>query len=237
MGIVDYFRIPKRGWYWYRNAQRGIPPPEWPKEGKAAGLKLTSSAAAIENADGTDDVQVVVMVVDQGGRQISNTPDVTLTVVDGPGGFPTGRSITFKRGSDIAILDGQAGIEFRSYYAGTTTIKASSPGLPDERLTIESKGAPTYVEGQSPEFLPGPYVRFIGVQQTVPPVVANILLDRPTNARSSAAGHASSLATDGDSATYWAADANAPLPQWWESDLEGDYDVSTLTVRFASAGR
>ncbi len=27
MGIVDYSRIPKRAWYWYRNALRNIPPP------------------------------------------------------------------------------------------------------------------------------------------------------------------------------------------------------------------
>jgi hypothetical protein len=235
-GIVDYFRLPKRGWFWYRNALNGIPPPVWPTEGKPAGLKLTSSAATIEHADGTDDVQLVVTVVDEAGKQISNTPDVTLTVVDGPGGFPTGRSITFSKGSDIAILDGQAAIEFRSYYAGKTTIRASSPGLPDQRLTIVSKGAPKYVVGQTPEFLPGPYVRFIGVQQTVPQVVANILLDRPTNASSSAVGHASRLATDGAGSTYWAAAANAALPQWWESDLEGIYDVSTLTIQFAGKG-
>jgi hypothetical protein len=233
-GIVDYFRLPKRGWYWYRNALRGIPPPEWPVEGKAAGLKLTSSAPAIEHADGTDDVQVIVTVVDQGGRQISNAPDVTLTVVDGPGGFPTGRTIMFQKTSDIAMLDGQAAIEFRSYFAGTTTIRATSAGLPEQRLTIVSKGAPPYVAGRSPEFLPGPYVRFIGVSQTVPPVVENLLLDRPTNASSAAAGHASRLATDGDRGTYWA--PAAPGPQWWESDLEGVYDVSALTVRFAVGG-
>lgn len=29
MGIIDYFRIPKRAWYWYRNAYKGITPPEW----------------------------------------------------------------------------------------------------------------------------------------------------------------------------------------------------------------
>ena len=31
MGIIDYFRIPKRAWYWYRNAYKGITPPEWPQ--------------------------------------------------------------------------------------------------------------------------------------------------------------------------------------------------------------
>ena len=56
-----------------------------------------------------DDVQVTVTVVDAEGKPISNTPDVTLEVVSGPGGFPTGRSITFKNGTDIPILDGAGG--------------------------------------------------------------------------------------------------------------------------------
>lgn len=36
MGIVDYFRIPKRAWYWYRNEFKRIPPPEWPVKGTPA---------------------------------------------------------------------------------------------------------------------------------------------------------------------------------------------------------
>ena len=66
--------------------------------------------------------------------------------------------------------------------------------------------------------------------------MANIALDRPTNASSMAEGHQSKLASDGDNATYWAADASASGPQWWECNLEGIYDVSSLSVRFAGAG-
>ncbi len=236
-GIVDYFRLPKRGWYWYRNALAGIPPPEWPVEGKAAGLKLTSSSPVIAHADGTDDVQVTVTVVDAAGKQIGNTPEVTLEVVSGPGGFPTGKSIAFKNGTDIPILDGQAAIEFRSYYAGTTVIRASSPGLPAARLTVVSKGAPVYVAGRSPQFAPGAYVRFVGRMQTASDQVANVALDRPTNASSMAVGHESKLATDGDNATYWAPAPGAATAQWWESDLEGVYDVSAVSLRFAGTGR
>jgi hypothetical protein len=235
-GIVDYFRLPKRGWYWYRNALAKIPPPEWPVVGRPAGLKLTASSPVIAHADGTDDVQVIVTVVDAAGKQISNTPDVTLEVVSGPGEFPTGKSISFKKGTDIPILDGQAAIEFRSYYAGTTVIRATSPGVPAARLTVVSKGAPEFVAGKSPEFAPAPYLRFIGRMQTGHDEVANITLDRPTNASSMAAGHQSKLATDGDNATYWAAAADASGPQWWESDLEGVYDVSAVSIRFAGTG-
>jgi len=39
-------------------------------------------------------------------------------------------------------------------------------------------------------------------------------------------GAPAKLATDGDNATYWAAAADASGPQWWESDLEGVYDVT-----------
>ena len=58
MGLVDYERLPKRAWYWYRNAYRGVPPPAWSSEGVPAGLRLTASAPAIQHADGTDDVQL-----------------------------------------------------------------------------------------------------------------------------------------------------------------------------------
>jgi hypothetical protein len=235
-GIVDYFRLPKRGWYWYRNALAHIPPPEWPRPGTASGLKLTSSSPVIEHADGTGDIQVIVTVVDTNGKQISNTPPVTLEVVSGPGVFPTGKTIAFKDNTDIPILDGQAAIEFRSYYAGTTVIRATSPGLPEARLTVVSKDAPEFVAGKSPEFAPAPYARFIGRMQTAAEAVANIALDRPTNASSMADGHQSKLAADGDGETYWAAAPDATGPQWWESDLEGVYDVSAVTVRFAGRG-
>jgi hypothetical protein len=181
-------------------------------------------------------VQLVVTVVDADGKPLSNAPDVTIDVVSGPGGFPTGKSILFHNGSDIPILDGQAAIEFRSYYAGTTTIRATSPGLKPAQLTIISKGAPQYVAGKTPEFLPAPYVRFVGRTQADVDEVANITLDRPTNASSMAAGHQSRLATDGDAETYWAAAPDATGPQWWESDFEGLYDISAVTVRFAGTG-
>ena len=88
MGIVDYFRIPKRAWYWYRNALRNIPPPEWPVEGTPAQVKLSADKKVINPADGTDDVHVTVKVADAAGRQISNAVPVTLTVESGPGEFP-----------------------------------------------------------------------------------------------------------------------------------------------------
>ena len=40
MGFVDYFRLPKRQYHWYRNAYRGIEPPAWPGPGTPAQLQL-----------------------------------------------------------------------------------------------------------------------------------------------------------------------------------------------------
>ncbi len=236
-GIVDYFRLPKRGWFWYRNALRGIPPPAWPELGTPAALQLTASSTTIAHADGTEDVQVIVTVLDAAGKPISNTPDVTLTVVSGPGGFPTGRSIVFRNGTDIPVLDGQAAIEFRSYYSGATLLRASSPGLPDATLTIASQGAPPYVAGQTPEFQPAPYVRFVRAAPAQDAASSTSLtLDRPTDASSMADGHSSRLAADGDLATSWRPAPDAAGPQWWESDLEGVYDLSSVELHLTGLG-
>jgi hypothetical protein len=234
-GIVDYFRLPKRSWYWYRNSLAGVPPPEWPTEGVAAALKLTASSSTIQHADGTDDIQLLVSVVDATGKQISNTPDVALHVVSGPGAFPTGKNIVFRNGTDIPILDGEAAIEFRSYWSGSTVIEATSSGLPPAQITITSRNAPQYRPGKTQEAVPGPYVRFVTKQATADEGT-DLTTDRPTNASSMAPDHQSRLASDGDPRTYWSAAPDAVGPQWWESDLEGIYVLSAVTLRFVYAG-
>jgi hypothetical protein len=45
MGIVDSFRIPKRSWYWYRNACANVPPPEWPRAGTRTAREDVPSSA------------------------------------------------------------------------------------------------------------------------------------------------------------------------------------------------
>lgn len=56
MGIVDYFRIPKRSWYWYRNEYMQVAPPSWPIEGVPAQLGLEATKTDGVLTDGTDDV-------------------------------------------------------------------------------------------------------------------------------------------------------------------------------------
>ncbi len=232
MGFVDYFRLPKRQWYWYRNAYRHIPPPEWPSEGVAAGLRLTADKTVLQSADGTDDAQLILTVVDTNGKALNNSPPVTLTLVSGPGEFPTGPSITFAPDSDIAIRDGMAAIEFRSYYAGKSVIRATSPGLKEARVEITSRGGPAFVEGKTPPAASRPYVRFEENSSNNPQ--ATFGRDNPTRVSSEAPGHSGHFANDGNPATFWQA-AEGDKNPWLTLDLERIVRVSTLRVTFPSA--
>ncbi len=161
-GIVDNFRIPKRAYYWYRNAYAKVAPPAFPAAGTPAGLTLTSSTTTLSSVDGTQDAWLLVTVVDASGKPINNNVTVTLNIKSGPGEFPTGPNITFTppgggSASDIAIRDGQAAIEFRTYYSGTSVIEATSPGLTTGTVTITSQGTPVWIEGTTPRVQPRPY--------------------------------------------------------------------------------
>jgi hypothetical protein len=231
--MVDYFRLPKRQWYWYRNEYRHIPPPEWPAAGAPAALRLTADKTTLRSVDGTDDTQLIVTVVDAAGRALSNSPPVTLAIESGPGEFPTGPAITFAPDSDIAIRDGAAAIEFRSYFSGQTVIRATSPGLADATITINSLGEPKFIAGKTPPVKPRPYVRFAGQPAPVPTAQTNSVfgLENPTQASSEAPGHNASLGNDGAPATFWqasAADTNA----WWRVDLERLVTVSKTKLTF-----
>ncbi len=91
MGLIDYHRLPKRSWYWYRNEYRHIPPPEWPKEGTPVGLKLEAGQTTLAHVDGTDDTLLVATVVDAAGKPISNSAPVTLAIESGPASSPPAR--------------------------------------------------------------------------------------------------------------------------------------------------
>ena len=232
MGFVDYFRLPKRQWYWYRNENLHIPPPAWPGNGIPAALKLTADKATLNSVDGTDDAQLIVTVVDKDGKALNHCPPVTLTIESGPGEFPTGLSITFAPNSDIKIRDGMAAMEFRSYYAGKTVIRATSPGLKDATMAITSLGKPKFIAGKTPAVKPRPYVRFNG--STASSMVA-LGKENPTRTSSEAPGHSGRLANDGSPATFWqaaAGDTNA----WWGADLERIIAVSQTKLAFPMDG-
>jgi beta-galactosidase len=239
MGFVDYFRIPKRSWYWYRNQYLHIPPPDWPQQGAPAKLALTADKTSIVGTDATDDCQLLVTVQDASGRPISNSPPVTFTIESGPGEFPTGRSITFNPPSkdpksDIAIRDGLAAMEFRSYYGGQTVIRASSPGLQDGTVTITTVGDPQFIPGQSPLAPARPYVRYTLAYR---PMAASqtISTNHPASASSEAPGHSAGLANDDSVNTGWQAGDNDPNA-WWKVDLEGLYSIQSVQSTFSAKG-
>jgi hypothetical protein len=234
-GIVDYFRLPKRAWYWYRNEYNHIPPPDWPSGGTPVALKLSADKTTLKSADGTDDAQIIVTVVDVDGRALSNSPPVTLTVASGPGEFPTGPAIAFAPDSDIAIRDGQAAMEFRSYYSGKTVIRASSPGLKDATITMTTLGGPEFIAGKTPPAQQRRYVRYSGPLEAVSTTPANSIfgLNNPVLASSEMAEHTARFGDDGNASTFWQAQDNDSSP-WWQVDLERAVTMTETKITFPS---
>lgn len=232
MGIVDYFRIPKRAWYWYRNEYKGIAPPEWPKEGVPSKIKLEADKTNGIKTDGTDDVKLLVTILNADGKHINNSPTVKLEVVSGPGEFPTGKSITFDKSSDIRIADGLAAIEFRSYYAGTTIIRATSEGLPPVELKLQFAGGSKYVKAITSETIDRPYTRFSSEgKDNIPQLFGR---NNPTFPSSSSEDHTGGKAADGDRNTFWqptSGDKNA----YWILDTERELSITEIRIYFAES--
>ena len=199
MGIIDYFRIPKRSWYWYRNEYAGVAPPKWSYDGIPYCLEITPSSTSGILTDGSDDVHLLVRVLDKSGNLVSHSPDVELKIVSGPGEFPTGRSILFEKDSDIRIMDGQAAISVRSYYAGTTLIEAVSSGLRKASVKLEFVGENKYVEGVTPKVESREYIRFVRSENSIMTFGRN----NPTFSSSIMNGHTSGMSADGDMETFW----------------------------------
>lgn len=233
MGMIDYFRLPKRQYYWYRNAYTHVAPPTWPVDGTPAALRLATSSPTIARADGTDDVQVVVSVVDANGRRLSNSPPVRLVIESGPGELPTGRSIDFAPASDIVIRDGEAAIAMRSWQAGTTRLRATSPGLKDAVVEVRTLQGPAFQPGKTPLVADRPYVPFQPVLRDRPGDGV-FGLNNPTFSSSYLPDHSSRLVNDGNAGTYWApqpGDKAAAVTV----DMERVVEVHRLSLTFPEA--
>jgi hypothetical protein len=236
-GIIDYFRLPKRTWYWYRNEYAHVPPPAWPAGGTPVALKLSADKTTLKSADGTDDAQIIVTVVDASGKALSNSPPVTLTIESGPGEFPTGPSIEFAPDSDIAIRDGQAAMEFRSYNSGKTVIRATSPGLKDATLAVTILGEPKFIAGKTPAVKPRPYVRFDGPAAKYSASAASSIFGvyNPVRASSESPEHAASFGNDSNAATFWQANAD-DTNRWWQVDVERAVTMEQVKLTFPGEG-
>lgn len=228
MGIVDYFRIPKRAWYWYRNEYAHIAPPVWPQAGVPAKLRLEADRKVMAT-DGTEDVKLTVTVLDANGKAISNNAPVELKVISGPAEFPTGSSIFFEEKSDIRILDGVAAIECRAWYAGTSVIRATSPGLESAELTLRFVGGKQYIDGQTPKVTERPYVRFS--KQGQPNIPQEFGPNNPTFSSTFTAEHPKGAAADGNEKTWWEALSEDKNPGW-TLDTEKKLQLQTINLTF-----
>lgn len=235
MGFIDYYRLPLNIWYYYRKTRTGVEP-KFSKEGTPDKLELKASSTTIKN-DGTSDAHIIVTVVDKEGNWLKNEPEVLLEVVDGPGVFPTGKTMKFKPGD--SMRDGKAAIEFRSYYAGNTTIKASCPNNPDiasGEITITTVGEGS-VEEPSIDSMYGSFMSNGGyVQDSIDeptPYKYHSFKGCPTNASS---GH--NLAVnlgDGDYTTEWKAEKPGSN-QWVYLEIEHG-GINLYNARFTFKGK
>lgn len=232
MGFVDYARLPLRAWYWYRNDLAKVAPPAWPEKGTPAGLSLSADRTALK-ADGTEDVQLIVSVNDDKGKRIDATPPVTLTIESGPGLFPTGKSITFTPDSrETPLIEGWAAMSFRSYHAGKTKIKATSPGLKSAEIVLESTHAPKFVPGKTVEWTP---VAGTPTEPTRAGKAVECSRDRPATASKTQPGSEPRLGNDGKVDTAWQSIADASGKAWWRLDLENFYALQEIALKGITA--
>lgn len=222
MGMIDYYRLPLNTWYWYRENLRGIPAPERPESGAADHLELTADRLEFL-ANGQEDTWICVQAVDRQGRRLSNEFTVTLRVAQGDGIFPTGQSITFSP-EENSFLDGQAAIEFRSYYGGKNVIEAYAEGLPVSRICIRAVG-----EARSRKLIPmerAPYLSAAPISENVYDLAQN----RPVFASSSQKGYEPYVVTEkGSSCWIPEQEENA----WIKLDLEGEKEITGIEITFA----
>jgi hypothetical protein len=245
MGMIDYFRLPKRQYYWYvealKKGNRNPQEPEWPSKGIPARLGLKASNNIISSTDGIDDAQLVVTVLDEYNRHISNNVPIELRILSGPGEFPTGRMIRFvppsqEEASDIAVRDGQAAIAFRSYHAGKTVIQAIADGLEPAVIEIITLGTPMWEEGVTVPVAGRPYHRYEGevcerVSDTNKMLLATY---RPTWVSSSLEGTNKAYVNDGDVTTFWKP-VVTDREKWWKLALEASYCISKIQVELPEA--
>lgn len=224
-GLVDYFRMPRRPYYWYREKLRGIAPPAFPEPGTAVALRLSSDAEEMPT-DGTGDVQLVVELVDSRGARVADDRAVTLTVVEGDGLLPSGRSITLSPETD-SLWGGAGAIELRSYVPGAQRIRATAQGVTSAELVVVATG-PAKSQRTWRLAPPAPWV-------TEPPAGTgdvSLTASRPVAASSARPGHEGGKVTALGSGTYWSADSREP-GEWIAASLEFPYEISRVVIVFA----
>lgn len=225
MGMIDYYRLPLRTWYWYRENLLGIPHPEEVKEGRPFRIRLTADRTQI-SGDGTEDAHIQAAVLDESGKRISNSFEVILEVVSGDGIFPTGKKFVFSPERNN-FIEGLGAIELRSYYGGDTVIRAKSEGLVCDELCIHVTGEKKPEGLQLTELQPAPYVQGAPEREAL----CNIGISRPVFYSSAQKEHPGRNITDGEADTFWCPETEE-ADSWILVDLEGTKEISQVAVVF-----
>ncbi|WP_168801443.1 glycoside hydrolase family 2 protein [Glycomyces buryatensis] len=224
-GLADYWRMPKRAYYWYREKLRGLAPPAFAEPGTAVALRLTSDAEMIPT-DGTGDARLLVELVDEHGVRVVDDRAVRLTVVEGEGVFPSGRSITLSP-ENHSLRDGAGAMELRAYVPGTQRIRATADGLGAAELVLMAVGPRNEPRVRR---LPPP-----APSVTEPPTgqgEASLAAYRPVAVSSAEPLHGGGNATVTGSGAFWRAAGRDP-GEWLAADLEFPYEISRVEVVFA----
>lgn len=225
MGFIDYFRVPLRSWYWYRENLAGLPAPAWPKPGNPVALRLSADRSTI-GTDGTDDARLTVELIDEAGERVAVDRSVRLEVTAGGGIFPTGTSIDLTP-DNKGFVDGIGAIELRSYHSGPITIRATSVGARDAELRLEAVGGAPWA-GQVRRFQPGPP----STKGLAHAVGVRVLSEkRPVFASSFAPGRPANLVTDYSTDLGWVSATDEP-GAWLRLDLEGQWAVNSIEITF-----
>ncbi len=224
MGMIDYYRVPLRTWYWYRENLLGIKAPEPVAEGIPDTIRLCSDRAQMKS-DGTEDAMLTCELRDALGRRVDADCEITLSVEEGGAFFPSGRQFVFsKKIGNFA--EGIGAIEVRSYYAGKVVIKATSEGLYSAQMTIDVVGDRIY-DGQPIQVLTPP--RLMGEPKRRNRY--NIGVDRPVFCSSEQIQHPARSVTEQSMESYWLPETNEPA-QWVMVDLEGTKQIDHLFICF-----
>ncbi len=227
MGIVDFFRLPKQSWYWYRQALRGLAPAPVPPEGEAASIRLSSDRAELRSCQGEDDVLIHFQLLDREGKPVSAANPVTLTTSE-EGVFPTGQSIRFAADSPIRLAAGAGAITLRATQGGVITVTATAPGLNQATLQLRSTGAtPTAPVPPTPRHAAAPAPQTATPKATAPALPDDLAQNRPC--RASSHEQSAPLATDGDPASVWQAAEDDTSPTL-TLDLEFIFPLGLVQV-------
>lgn len=232
MGFIDHFRLPLRGWHWYRKALLGIEPPEAVCIGKPAALRLETDATRI-GTDGTDDAQIRILLVDADGIRVDAEAEVVLRVTGGAL-FPTGRTYRLHPG-DGRLVEGVGAIELRAFHAGAVLVEAEAVGadggkIAGARLLLTADGEERW-SNQPLDLQAGPPSAFV---PTPSDELRDLAWCRPVFCSSHREGFSpGSISDDSPEPTGWRPDDEAG-GHWIMQDLEGQKRIASVRIAFGA---